>query len=277
MELGADDFLTKPIHYKDLLFAIHSQLEKYDHMFRVYNDQKEALHQAQQQLSLMVAHELRTPLVSIKMAHEIMRWKLEQLTQQEMQALLETMDSGIRRLRHLTEQMVLITQLETGVLSYEGIVLQNPIIMALWDIVTAAADLAREFDYRGVNVRIRLDDRDRFATVICHPASLKHALAELINNAITFSPSGGEVVVSQWRAEGAVWVSVVDRGPGMQPEQVRLAFEGFRQLNRDRHEQQGMGMGLTLAKRIIEVHGGALEVNTVPDQGTQVILRLPLG
>jgi two-component system, sensor histidine kinase and response regulator len=277
MELGADDFLTKPVHYKDLLFAIHSQLEKYDHMFRVYHDQREALRQTQRQLSLMVAHELRTPLVSIKMAHDIMRWKLEQLSQEDMAELLLTMDGGIRRLRHLVEQMVLITQLETGILTYEAIVLENPIIMQTYDLLSSAIDLAREFDYRGSKVRVKLDERDRFTAVICHPASLRHALAELVNNAITFSPSEGEVLISQWKAESSIWVSIVDRGVGMSSENLALAFKGFRQIDRERHEQQGMGMGLPLAKGIIEVHGGTLEVNSVVGQGTQVIIRLPLG
>jgi len=275
MELGADDFLTKPIHYKDLLFAIHAQLTKYKHMFKVYTEQKEKLHAAQQQLSLMVAHELRTPIASLMMAHELMSWRLESLSSEQMLELLNTMDAGIRRLRHLSEQMVLLTQLETGVL-VESSIRRNGALMGTWTLITAAIDLAREFDYRKKGVAVTMDERDRFGMVMCNPGSLKHALAELINNAIVFSPPAGEVRIAQWQEDGTAWVSITDQGPGIPPDKLEAVQRSFEQVEREKQEQQGMGMGLPLAKGIISAHGGKLLINSRLENGTQVLVGLPL-
>lgn len=274
MELGADDFLTKPVHYKDLLFAIYAQLTKYKHMFKVYTEQKEKLQATQQRLSLMVAHELRTPIASLTMAHELMTWRLEGLSHDQMLELLNTMEAGIRRLRHLSEQMVLLTQLETGILTLQNIQ-RGGGLMGTWTLITAAIDLAREFDYRKKSVQVNLDERERFGMVLCNPGSLKHALAELINNAIAFSIAHSEVKIGQWQEDGMVWISITDRGPGIPADKLEAVQQNFEQLERDKQEQQGMGLGLPLAKGIIEAHGGKLVINSMVQQGTQVLVGLP--
>jgi signal transduction histidine kinase len=274
LELGADDFITKPVHIKDLLFAIHSQLEKYKHMFAVHKEERRQLQDAQQRLTLMVSHELRTPLVSITMAHELMQWKLGQLSVEDTQELLDSMGSGIRRLKHLTEQMALLTQLETGGLEQYSI-RRTAIIRQFWAMIEEAINLAREFDYRHSEVTIRLEDGDKQTMVICHPRALTHAFAELINNAITFSPAGSVVRVSGWKEGGTMWISIMDRGPGISKHDLQQAMLPFQQLGREKSEQQGMGVGLPLAKGIIEAHGGVLEIHSLPERGTQMVVRIP--
>jgi signal transduction histidine kinase len=106
---------------------------------------------------------------------------------------------------------------------------------------------------------------------------LKQVILNLLSNAVKFTPRGGRVVASA-RAlpTGETVVSVADTGIGMQPHEVPIALEAFRQiesaLNR-RHE--GTGLGLPLAKNLVELHGGTLAIDTAPGEGTTVTVTLP--
>jgi signal transduction histidine kinase len=106
--------------------------------------------------------------------------------------------------------------------------------------------------------------------------ALKHALAELITNAINFSPEGSTVTISQWKTGDTVWLNITDSGPGMEPEKLERALEHFQQINRDSQEQQGMGLGLGLSHHLINAHGGTLEVKSVAGKGTQISIGLPV-
>jgi signal transduction histidine kinase len=100
-------------------------------------------------------------------------------------------------------------------------------------------------------------------------------LAELISNALAFSPEGSTVTIVQWKADGSAWISIVDQGSGISSEQVSQVFNEFYQVDRAKREQQGIGLGLSVAKRIIEAHGGSLSLSSVSDKGTQVVVSLP--
>jgi signal transduction histidine kinase len=138
-----------------------------------------------------------------------------------------------------------------------------------------AINSARSFAYRNRDASIRLEERDRDALVRCHTPALRHAFAEIITNALNFSPEGREITISQWRASDSVWVSVVDAGPGIPEDQLERALQDYQQIDRESGEQQGMGLGLPLARRLLEVHGGTIELRSVVGKGTQVTIMLP--
>ena len=271
MELGADDYLTKPFTPAELRAAISSRLDRRKAMQK--NSDQE-LEQARRTLIRMVSHELRTPLISINTSAEIISRQVGQLTPAQIQDLIDALNRGGKRLNRVVEQIVLLTELDTGALSAEAIHEYGAAI-PLSEVLIAAIDLARAFAYRHPDVAIRLDERDSQAAVICDMRALKHGLAELIANALSFSPRGSEVMIAQWQTGPRVWLSIVDQGAGMAPEQVELALKDFQQIDRDRQEQQGMGLGLPLARRIVRAHGGDLEINSIQGKGTQVTLNLP--
>jgi two-component system sensor histidine kinase/response regulator len=272
MELGADDYVTKPATNAEILAAIRARLER---QTGVNGSQKLKLDEAKQTLTHLVAHELRTPLTSIMMVQDIVARQMGQLSPSQMDSLLETMHSGSKRLAHLIEQMVYFTELETGILSPENIDAGGQPLY-LWQTLTAAVDLGRRFAHRQHDGLIRYEEHDPDATVIASAPPLKHALAELVANALDFSPEGKEVVVSQWQADGFVWIMIVDQGAGMSPAEADRAFLDFSQVNREAHEQQGIGLGLPLARRIIEAHGGTLTLKSIAGKGTQVTVSLPV-
>ncbi len=272
MELGADDYLTKPFSAAELIAAITARLERQD----ISTKSLEAkLEDAKQQLVQMVSHELRTPLVSIDMALDIISRQLNQLSPYQIQELLDYIGRGSNRLNHLVEQMVLLTQLESGMLTSK-IVQEHGMLLHTSETLIAATNLARRFAPRNENVSVRVDERDEDTVVRCDPSALKHALAEILSNALSFSQSGDEVVVTQWLSGDDVLISITDRGPGIPEADIEQAMREFSQINRQVREQQGMGLGLPLARRIIEVHGGQLDIRSVEGRGTQVTVKLPL-
>jgi two-component system, sensor histidine kinase and response regulator len=271
MELGADDYLTKPFSTAELLAAIHARFER-------QRLQTEGLEQkiegAKRQLVDMVAHELRTPLVSIQMALDIISRQIGQLSPTQLQDMLGYVERGSNRLHHLVEQMVFITKLEAHVLTSEEII-QYGLVSHISEILMASTSMARSFAPRNPDVSVRLDVREDRSMVLADVNSLKHALAEIITNAVNFSPQGSEVVITQWEADQQVMVSILDQGPGIPPDQLENALGEFKQIDRQLREQQGMGLGLPLARRIVEAHRGTFEIRSVVGKGTQVTITLP--
>jgi signal transduction histidine kinase len=272
MALGADDYLTKPFTLSDLLSAVRSRLRRHNDL--TIGRGTGPLREAQRQLTRMVAHELRTPLISIRMVQDLLRRGASQMTPAQFNELLDTLDLGTRRMSHLVEQMIYTTQIESGMLVREAIE-HNGTVLSVWDLLTTTIPLARQFATRQRNVDIQVDARDQDSTFRCDIPSLKHALAELVANAINFSPEGGQVTVSQWKADDQIWVSILDQGPGIPHEHVDEVWRDFHQVNRDSQEQQGLGLGLTLSRRIVEMHGGTLTLDSAEGKGTQVTVSLP--
>lgn len=160
-------------------------------------------------------------------------------------------------------------------LSQEAIIASG-LDMAMWELVVAATNLARRFAYQmKPGVTLFPETRDHVSQVLCNPYALKQALAELIANALTFAPANTQVSVQQWLNKGTIFISITDLGRGIPQDKLDLAFQRFQQIDREEHEQQGMGIGLWLAQRVLWVHQGTLEIRSVEGKGTQCIVRLP--
>lgn len=271
MELGADDYLTKPFTRPEVMAAVRTRLKRRAALEDVFTRE---LEEAKTQLARMVAHELKTPLISIHMVKDIVERQLGQLNQTDLKDLMNTLGTGTERLNHLIEQMVYLTQLDTGVLSWDK-VRENGFPVQMWQFIPGAVDLGRRFAFRNRELTVASDIRDQQASAQAHIQALKHALAELIANALNYSPEDGQVTISVWQSDGSVWMSIFDQGMGMSAEDQARALQEYGQVNRESREQQGMGLGLPLVRRIIEAHQGILELRSVENKGTQAIVRLP--
>jgi two-component system sensor histidine kinase/response regulator len=272
MELGADDYVTKPFTLSELRAAVDARLDRHK---TIVDASSQDLHQAKRTLIQLVSHELRTPLVSINAVTDIISRQVTQLSTGQLRELLDTLERGTQRLNRLVEQIVLIVQIETGALNQDVIREYGQAIRPS-ELLIAAVDLARRFAYRQPDVAVRVDERDQDVLILGDMRALRHALAELIANALSFSPERGQVNIAQWQADDYTWISIVDRGPGIPPDRLEHALQAFRQIDRETHEQQGIGLGLPLAKQVIEAHGGKFEINSVVDKGTQITVGFPI-
>ena len=97
----------------------------------------------------------------------------------------------------------------------------------------------------------------------------------LLSNAVKFTPPGGRVDVSTARVNGEVWVSVTDTGPGIAADDQKRIFEEFQQTAIGISQREGTGLGLALSKRLVELHGGRIWVESAPERGSRFIFTLP--
>jgi signal transduction histidine kinase len=271
MSLGADDYLIKPFSHPELMTAIKARLKRQAALTSAHT---EKLERARNELMGMVTHELRTPLAAMTTVQEIISRQLGQLSQDELTDLLATFSAGSSRLTHLVEQIVFCSQLNAEALTRD-MIRHTGALLRIWELMAGAVNLGKRFAHRQQNVNVKLDLRDSESVVRCHVPALKHVFAELISNALNFSPADGCITISQWITDRTVWVSIVDRGSGIPESQLEQAMQAFQQLDRETHEQQGIGLGLTLAHRLLAIHGGELQLNSVVGKGTQALVKLP--
>lgn len=157
MELGADDYLTKPFTFDELRAAVNTRLQRRALIKRIADQE---LQQARTSLIRLVSHELRTPLISVNMVTEIFSRQIDHISPTQLRDLLDTLERGTHRLNRLVEQSVFIVQLEAGALNWANIQ-EYGAITPMAGILIAATDLARRFTYRPTDVFLRLDERDR--------------------------------------------------------------------------------------------------------------------
>jgi signal transduction histidine kinase len=104
---------------------------------------------------------------------------------------------------------------------------------------------------------------------------LEQVVGNLVSNAIKYSPPGGSVVVTVARAEGELRIAVADRGVGIAPDDVPHLFEPFHRAGATMKAASGVGLGLFIARKIVEAHGGRVTVDSVPGAGSTFTVHLP--
>lgn len=272
--LGADDYLVKPLDQDRLLMIIDNKLTRAKELIQHVVQQKQAVEKAQHSLSMMVAHELRTPLVSITMVSDILAHEFEMMVPAQIYEMLDMMRSGSVRLNRLVEQMVLFVQLQAGSLQVDIEKFRRPTTVDA--MLDHALKRAVEWDYRHRRVSFECEPGAQGVSIPAETTALRQALSEILFNGLMFSPPDSDVRVSQWAMNGAAFIAVEDRGPGIAPEYRERVFEPFFQIDRENSEQQGIGLGLTLAREIIVAHGGAIAVEGQPGRGTLMTVELPM-
>jgi signal transduction histidine kinase len=117
----------------------------------------------------------------------------------------------------------------------------------------------------------------RVGNIVADERKVKQILLNLLSNAVKFTPEGGRVGLTATAADGVVTVTVSDTGIGIAPEDQATIFEEFRQVGRDdARKQEGTGLGLTLAKKFVELHGGRIWVESQVGRGSTFTFTLPV-
>jgi two-component system sensor histidine kinase BaeS len=107
------------------------------------------------------------------------------------------------------------------------------------------------------------------------PDRMAQAVGNLLSNAVKYTPAGGTVSVAAGEDDGALWIRVADTGPGIAADELEMIFEPFYRSQRERRFPQGLGLGLTIARNMVQAHGGRLEVVSTPGQGSRFTIVLP--
>jgi two-component system, sensor histidine kinase and response regulator len=270
MTLGADDYLTKPFTAAELLATVNTQLEK---RATVLSLSEQTLDYLRHSVTLALPHELRTPLLSISGFSEVLISDAHSMGISEIVDLACYINKSAQRLSHLFENYLLYTRLEvlkSQPAHIEGLRKSrcvNPSVILKYLIFTRAQQLQRTAD-----LQLSIDDTD---AILIEEQSLEKVVDELIDNAFKFSAPGTPVEVTAF-TEGRHYVfSVCNQGHGMTTEQV-AGIGAYMQFERKFHEQQGTGLGLAIVKQLVELYGGALSIQSLPDQSLLVRVALPL-
>lgn len=271
---GVDDFLTKPVDGERLLLTIYNKAKRVQELTKYAEVSHRTLDYVRRDMARMFTHELRTPLVSLNMVIELLKTHRNDLSEADMEELYDTLQSGTARLNRLVEQMVLLMQIDTGELPKIIELASKP--GPLWDALTASVSQARTFSPRKRDIEVIYNDGGVSGEIMAEWRTLRHALAELLSNAMSFSPKDNAITVSQWRDNENIALVITDKGPGIPQERQGDIFRRFNQIEREFHDQQGIGMGLYLAKNIIENAGGTLTLQSEPGEGTTVTVQFPV-
>lgn len=271
MELGADDYLTKPFTADELLKAIAVRLAKQD---AVEQQVQTHLDHLRSSITLSLPHEVYTPLNGILAFSEFFLTNYDSIDRDEGREILESIYTSGKRLQRLVQNFLLYAQLEVVASDPQRLesLLQDRINLPISAIIR---DLAYPLAERlGRSLDLSLDVEEGFAVV--SESMLKKILDEVLDNAFKFSERGQLVAIAARVRDGYLTIEVTNDGRGMTSEQLAL-LGAYTQFERCFHEQQGSGLGLAIAKRMIEFQGGTFTIDSAPNQLTAVSIQIPVG
>ncbi len=279
---GARDFITKPFDAVEVLLRVHNLLETR----MLYRRQQEARRKAEElaeenarlfaeaqwatrareRMLSVVAHDLRNPLALVGMGAEMLLQLLPPGAGTYRETTLSQILQATQRMQRLIEDLLDVSQFEQGSFALR----MGPLSPAeLFAELEATFRPAAE----GASVRLELRGDSRLPPVWADGGRLLQALSNLVGNALKFCPAGGSVVVSWKMAEGELRVSVADTGPGIPPESLPHVFGAFWQAGDS--ERGGVGLGLWIARTLVEAHGGRIWVDSRVGEGTVFHFAVP--
>jgi two-component system, OmpR family, sensor kinase len=242
-----------------------TEVQELGRAFNAMAQQVQRTQQTQRDFLANVSHELKTPLTSIQGYAQAI---LDGAAPQPGYAARVIYDEAAR-MHRLVEDLLDLARIESGQTPFSREHVQlTDLLTSVMEHLSLRASKSNVRLMHSLNaVRPITGDNDRLAQVFTN----------LIDNAITHTPSGGEVRVSAMHAPGGVQIAISDTGKGIPAEDKRRIFERFYQVDksRSRSGHPGTGLGLTISKEIVEVHGGRIHVESVEGAGTTFVLWLP--
>jgi signal transduction histidine kinase len=241
-------------------------------LFREIEDkgrQIEAANRHKSEFLANMSHELRTPLNAIIGFSEVLGEKLfGELNEKQAEYTEDILSSG-RHLLSLINEILDLSKVEAGRMELELTSFDMP--LAIENARTFVRERATK---HGIKLDVLIDERlgDHFGD----ERKIKQILLNLLSNAVKFTPEGGQISINARQLNGSVQISVSDTGVGIAPEDQARIFEEFRQVGDDHaHKTEGTGLGLTLAKKFVELHGGTIWVESEVGKGSTFTFTLP--
>ncbi|HUL44472.1 MAG TPA: ATP-binding protein [Bacteroidota bacterium] len=217
-----------------------------------------------------VSHEFRTPLTSINMSVDILRQGLLGPVTHEQDELLQSSKQDCERLTKLVRELLQLAKLESDKIEWREDRLDVRTV-----IEATVRPLQLPFKEKGVDLVLRVEDR--LPSLIGDEQQLSWVISNLVNNALRYTDAGGRVEIRARCEDQAILLEVSDTGRGIAPEYLDKIFDKFVQVKQSLDTTPGsVGLGLTIAKKIVEMYGGKIWVNSVLNKGSTFSLRLPL-
>jgi GAF domain-containing protein len=233
------------------------------------SQQLEAASRHKSEFLANMSHELRTPLNAVIGFSEVLIQRMfGELNAKQDEYLKDIYASG-QHLLSLINDILDLSKIEAGRMELAPAPFHLP--SALENAVTLVRERAAR---HGIALEFDLDPR--LGEVVGDERKVKQVLLNLLSNAVKFTPEGGRISLKAGQRDGAVEISVTDTGVGIAPEDQTAIFEEFRQAGSDEKRREGTGLGLTLAKKFVELHGGRIWVESELGRGSTFTFTLPV-
>src|SRR5438105_1122007 len=268
MELGADDYLPKPFTIQGLYAAVEARLKKAQ---ALRQEAEKKLSDLRDNISLMLPHELRTPLNGILAYGEILASEAATLPPKEIAEMGQVIHDSGRRLERLIENFLIYARIELlGTDPQKVSALRSKQTASPAKLIASHARVQAELAKRDSDLVLQLADNPVFIS----EDYLAKIVDELVQNAFKFSETDTPVRVALSGSPTDMVLAITDQGRGFSTEHIRKVG-AYMQFDRKMQEQQGLGLGLVIAKRLTELHAGSLTIQSTRGTETTVEVRLP--
>ncbi|HEX5749507.1 MAG TPA: HAMP domain-containing sensor histidine kinase [Archangium sp.] len=237
-------------------------------MARTFNEMANSLaRQQEEQLTFLagVAHDLRNPLSALKMSAALVT-SGRPIPEERMQKTMALVRRQVARLDRMVGDLLDATRIEAG---------RFELSLEERDVRELATSVVELYLAGGSSHDLRLHLPEEPVLLSCDATRVEQVLHNLVSNALKYSQGGSRVDVIVGREGEEAVLSVVDRGIGISSEELRTLFAPFRRTGRAREKAPGVGLGLSVARRIVEAHGGRIAVESRPGEGSTFHVRLP--
>jgi len=264
----ADDELALLKTFADQA-AIAIQNTKLFHEIQDKSLQLELANKHKSEFLANMSHELRTPLNAIIGFSEVLSEQMFGEVNDKQREYLQDIHASGHHLLGLINDILDLSKIEAGRMELDLTRFHLPMLL------DNSTTLVRERASRH-GLSLALDVEEGLAEWVADERKVKQVVVNLLSNAVKFTPAGGSVTLRARRIEAGLEIAVIDTGVGIAPDQQTLVFEEFRQAGGDYlRKSEGTGLGLSLAKRFVELHGGTIRVESAPGQGSTFAFILP--
>jgi signal transduction histidine kinase len=262
LRLGAFDYISKPFDVNHILALVKRGLER--------RTAKSKLRQVKSDFLSNVSHELRTPLsVVVGFVYLLLNQVIGKLTE-EQQKVLETVYRNSEELLELIDNVLWITSLNAG---------DAAATAEKFDAREVVYEVTKRYEklLREKGLALNLDLPDRAMPIVSDRSKLERVVQNVFNNAVKFTLQGEVTVKAQPLLDnGSILFEVSDTGIGIEKNKMDSIFEPFHQVDASLHRSfSGLGLGLTVARRMADILGGKLEITSKPSVGTRVLMSFP--
>lgn len=225
----------------------------------------EEAHEAQSRFTSDASHELRTPLAVMKTELEV-ALKSKELSHTEVRELLESNLEEVNSLSNLATTLLQLSRLDHDNLTKEKL-----------SLTKTTRAVIKKYDKSGTRINYTSSSKDPF--VYANPASLEELITILVDNALKYSPDDSLITIKTTRINKSAQFEITNTGKGISAEALPHIFDRFYRADTSRTKtgaKTGHGLGLSLAKKIVELHSGELSATSAPDHATTFVFLLPI-
>ncbi len=267
-EAGGVDYVTKPFQFDEVLARVetHLTLRRLQLDLQRRYEELRQLEELRDNLTHMIVHDLRSPLTGIKGYLDLLKLTATGLSEEE-RGYIDQALGGVSRLVEMISSLLDVNRLESG---------EMPLDKREADLAALADEAIASLGGLTVDRRLVREYPDAPVRTTCDRALTRRVVANLLGNALKFTPSSGSVGVTVLKRNGAPRIEVRDTGPGIPREFFTKIFDKFGQVEaRKQRKELSTGLGLTFCKLAVEAHGGTIGVESEVGKGSTFWFELP--